>query len=73
MLNVLFRAIRIGGGLWPTLRLCFSVIRREGWTGIVWRLNAARRMSYIDKFEGSPDAVKTDYNRGYGVWRKRNQ
>lgn len=73
MLTVLFRAIRIGGGLWPSLRLGLSVMRREGWTGVLWRLNSARRMSYIDQYNESSQAVKTDYNRGYSAWCKRHE
>ena len=74
MLKLISRAVRIGGGVLPTLKLCASVLQREGWSGVVWRLNAARRMSYIDQYSGSvADAVKTDYNRGYDTWRKRNE
>lgn len=73
MWKLISRAVRIGGGVVPTLKLCASVLQREGWSGVVWRMNAARRMSYIDQYDGSTAAVKTDYNRGYDTWRKRNE
>ena len=69
----MWRVMRIGGGLIPTARLAISVLRREGVSGILWRLNVAKRMHYVDDLRFGGPGIRTDFNRGYDTWRRRNE
>lgn len=73
MFRILWRAIRIGGGMAPATKLLFSVLRTEGIAGIAWRLNAARKMVFIDELGSFAAGIQTDYNKGYEAWQKRNE
>lgn len=73
MLKLMWRVMRIGGGLIPTARLAISVLRREGVSGILWRLNVAKRMHYVDDLRFGGLGIRTDFNRGYDTWRRRNE
>ena len=72
MSTTILRALKLGGGLSPTVRLFLKVLREEGWQGVVWRFNVARRTSYVDEFDVSTKARVTDYNIGYNRWLSMN-
>ena len=72
MITTILRALKLGGGLSPTVRLFLKVLREEGWQGVVWRFNVARRTSYVDEFDVSTKARVTDYNIGYNRWLSMN-
>lgn len=45
MVRWLRTTFSLGGGLWPSLRLAWHVLRTEGLGGIAWRLENARNIS----------------------------
>ncbi len=70
---ILWRAIRIGGGLFSTVKLAFFVLKNEGVAGIIWRMNIARKMDFVDHLDLCAKAERTDYNLGYGKWIDNNE
>ena len=72
MITAILRALKLGGGISSTVRLFLKVLREEGWQGVVWRFNVARRTSYVDEFNVSAKARVTDYNLGYSRWLSMN-
>ena len=72
-LKIFIRAIKIGGGFLSTSVLAFNVLRKDGLKGILWRLNVAKRMDYVDNLDIVDIGIRTNFNRGYDNWRRRNE
>lgn len=73
MIKLIIRALKLGGGLFSTIRLLVFVLASEGFNGVRWRLNVAKRLNYLDDIAMGSPVRRVDYNKGYDKWIKKNE